>query len=324
MPSLTQVGAITAKIETTPGVDATPSTSTDFIQAIDAQFNPDFQLIERNYMRPSLSRTPHIMGRQLATISFTTEVFATGVAAVTTDATTQAQATPKWADLFEGCGYAGAVVSSPAGKTYSPLTSAQKTLTIYCYYDGLLHKLTGCMGTFVLNADAGQIATIQWNFTGVYNAPTATATPTPTFSTVDPPLVESCSFVIGSTAATVFVNGKLSAEVQNNVVPRADTNSTKGFNSMYITGRHPQLMISPESVLEASHPFWTDFAAAGKKAASFNIGATAGNKVLVTMPNTQISAITYSDRDGIRCYDVTLACISTTSTGNDELVFKFI
>jgi hypothetical protein len=324
MPFLSQVGAVLAKIETTPGVDASPSSSTDFIQAIDAQFSPDFQIIDRNYMRPSLSRTPHIMGRQLATISFTTEVFGTGVAATTTDATTQAQATPKWADLLEGCAYAGAVVASPAGKIYSPLTASQKTLTIYCYYDGMLHKMTGCMGTFVLNAEAGQIATIQWNFTGVYNAPTAVSTPTPTFSTVDPAIVESCSFVIGATAATVFINGKLSAEVQNNVVPRADTNSTKGFNSMYITGRSPQLMVAPEQVPEASHPFWTDFAGAGKKAASFNIGNTAGNKCLVNCPNTQIASLTYSDRDGIRVYEVTLACISTTSTGNDELTFKFV
>lgn len=326
MPFLTQVGAVFAKIETTPGVEAAPTTTgvgNDFIQAIDAQYSPDFQMIERNYMRPSLSRTPHLMGRQLATLTFTTEVFGTGVAALTTSATTQAQATPKWADLLEGCGFLGAAVATPAGKTYAPLTSSQKTLTLYCYYDGLLHKLTGAMGTFTLSAEAGQLATIQWTFTGVHNAPVAQATPTPTFTTVNPPLVESCSLTIGGTASGLLVQN-IGFDIQNNVVPRADANSAKGFNSMYITGRNGQATLNPEQVPEATHPFWADFTSSQRKAISFNIGSTAGNKVEVSIPNAQMSGLSYSDRDGIRVYDVTLAATSTTAAGNDEIVFKFV
>lgn len=324
MPSLSQVGVLLAKIETTPGVDPTPSSSTDFIQALDCVYTPDFNVIERNYMRPSLSRPPHLIGRQLATLTFTTEIFATGVAAAATNPTTQAQATPKWADLFEGCAMAGAAVSSPAGKTYTPLTASQKTLTFYCYYDGMLHKLTGAMGSFTLNAEAGQIGTISWTFTGVHNAPTAVSTPSVTYSSVNPPLVESCSFVIGSTAATVFQIQNISIDIQNNVVPRADANSTKGFNSMYITGRNPQIVVNPEQVPEASHSFWADYIAATRRAITFNIGSTAGNKMEVSIPNAEIASISYSDRDGIRVYDVTLAATTTTAAGNDEFSFKFV
>lgn len=327
MPYLSQVGAVFAKIETTPGVEAEPTTSgspNDYIQAIDAQYAPDFQVIERNYMRPSLSRTPHLMGRQLATLTFTTEVFGTGVAAVTTNTTTQSQATPKWADLLEGCAFSGTPVSSPAGKVYAPLTASQKTLTIHCYYDGMLHKLTGAMGTFVLNAEAGQIATIQWTFTGVYSAPTATSTPTPSFTSVTPPLVESCTFAIGATSAAAFLIQNISIDAQNNVVSRADANSVKGFNSMYVTGRNIQVTANPEQIPEATHPFWTDYTAANRKAIVFNIGGTAGNKMEVSIPNAQISGITYSDRDGIRVYDVTMAATTTTAAGNDELSVKFV
>lgn len=327
MPYLSQVGAVFAKIETTAGVEAAPTTSgspNDYIQAIDAQYAPDFQVIERNYMRPSLSRTPHLMGRQLATLTFTTEVFGTGVAAAATNATTQAQATPKWADLLEGCAFSGTAVSSPAGKVYAPLTAAQKTLTIYCYYDGMLHKLTGAMGTFVLSAEAGQIGTIQWTFTGVFSAPTAVATPTPLFTSVTPPLVQSCSFVIGSTASTVFLIQNISIDAQNNVVSRPDANSVKGFNSMYITGRSLQITVNPEQVPEASHGFWTDYGAATSRAITFSVGGTAGNKMDVSIPNAQISGLTYSDRDGIRVYDVTIMATTTTAAGNDELSFKFV
>lgn len=324
MPLLSQVGLITAKLETTPGVDATPDSSTDFILALDAQFSPEFNIVERNYMRPSISRVPHVMGRKLASVSFTTEVFGTGTAAAATNSTTQAQATPKMADLFEACGFGGAVVSSPAGKVYSPLTASQKTITIYCYYDGILHKLTGCMGTFTLSAEAGQIATINWNFTGVYNAPTAVTTPTPTIPSVVPPLVEGCSFAVGSTSSSVFVPQNISIDMQNTVTPRADANSVKGFNSMIITARNPSITFNPEAVPEASHSFWSDFTGATGKAVTFNIGGTAGNKCIVSVPNMQIANLQYADRDGIRTYEVSGACTTTTGAGNDEVTLKFV
>lgn len=323
MPFLTQVGAVFAKIETTPGVDAAPVTTgvgSDFILASDAQYSPDFQMIERNYMRPSLSRTPHIMGRQLATLSFTTEVYGTGVAAGTGD---EDAATPKWADLLEACAFGATTASTPAGKVYSPITGNQKTITLYCYYDGLLHKLTGAMGTFVLSAEAGSIATIQWTFTGVHNDPVAEVTPVPDFPVVNPALVESCTLTLGGTTSGLLIQN-IGIDIQNNVVPRADANSAKGFNSMYITGRNGQVTINPEQVPEATHPFWGDFQGATRKALSFNIGTVAGNKVEVNLPNTQVSGMSYSDRDGIRTYDITMAAASVTGTGDDELSFKFI
>lgn len=324
MVKLTQVGVIAAKVETTPGVDSTPDATTDFILALNTSYAPEFNLITRNYMRPSISNTPHFIGRQLATLTFTTEIFGTGIAAVTTDATTQAQATPKWADLFLGCAMSGAAVATPAGKIYSPVTSSQQTLTIYCYYDGILHKLTGSMGTFSIDAEAGSLATITWTFTGVYNAPTAVSTPSPTISTVVPALVESCSFVIGSTAATVFVPQNVKIDMSNNVVPRADANSAKGFNSMIITTRTPQVSFNPESVPEADHPFWGDFAGSVGKALSFHIGNVAGNKAILSIPNFQISNLQYADRDGIRTYEVTGTASTTDGAGNNELTVKFV
>jgi hypothetical protein len=327
MPYLYQVGAVFMKLETTPGVDAAPTTSgspNDYIQAIDAQFSPDFNLITRNYMRPSLSSTPHIMGRRIASLTFSTEIFGTGVAAEEDDADTQAQATPKWADLLEACAFSGVAQSTPAGKVYSPLTATQKTATFYCYYDGMLHKVTGAMGTFTINAPAGEIGTIQWTFTGVYNSPTAVATPTPAFTSVNPPLVESCSFQLGATSTSVFKVDSINFDIQNRVIQRSDANSAKGFNSMYITGRDATLSINTEQVPEASHPFWGDFENATAKIATFTIGSTAGNKMIFSTLASQISGITYNDREGIRAYDVNMRCMSTSTAGNDEVEMLFV
>lgn len=324
MTFLSQVGVVLAKVETTPGVDSTPSNTTDFIQALSAQFAPEFQVIDRNYMRPSISQVPHLMGRQLATLSFTTEIFGTGVAAVTTSPTTQNQATPKMADLFLGCAMVGTSIASPAGQTFTPITAAQKTLTIYCYYDGILHKLTGAMGTWQLAATAGEIATIQWTFTGVFNAPTATSTPTPSIYAIVPPIVQNAAFAIGGTASTVFVPEKIDITYGATVVPRTDANSARGYNSMLITGRKPSITFNPEQVPEASHPFWTDFAAATGKTLTCTIGTTTGNQAIITLPNIVISNLQYADRNGMRVYDVTAMLTTTTGTGNDEFSIKFV
>lgn len=324
MVALTQVGLVSAKVETTPGVDATPSSTTDYILAINPQYSPTFNVIERNYARPSLSRVPHLMGRQLASLTFSTEIFGTGVAAASTNPTTQNQATPKMADLFLGCGMVGTSVASPAGQTFTPITSSQQTLTIYCYYSGILHKLTGAMGTFKFSAKAGEIATVDWTFTGVFNAPTAVGTPNPSIPSVVPPLVQSCSFVIGGTAATVFLPETIDIDIGNTVTPRSDANSAKGFNSMLITDRNSVVTFNPEAVPEASHPFWTDFAAANVKAITFTVGSTAGNQLQVSIPNFEISDLKYADRNGIRVYDVTGYAVSTAGTGNDEISFKYL
>jgi hypothetical protein len=323
MVALTQIGVVLAKIETTPGVDSVPDAGDDFIQALEVNFNPDFNIITRNYLRPSLSQVPHVMGRQLATISFTTEIFGSGVAAAITNATTQAAGTPVQAVLFEGCAMGGVASASPLGKIYSPLTSSQKTLTIYCHYEGILHKLTGCMGSWSMSAEAGQIATINWNFMGVYNAPTATSVPSVTPYDVTPPLVESCSFAIGATSSSVFIPASLTLDMGNNVIPRADANSAKGFNSMYITARAPTISFTPESVPEASHPFWTDFAAATAKAVTFTIGSASGNKLVVDVPKMQIANLQYSDRDGIRTYEVSGNAVTITGAGNDEVTLRW-
>lgn len=313
MVALTQVGLLTAKIETTPGVDAAPDPDTDFILALNTAYNPNFNVIERNYMRPSISGTPIVMGRQLAQVTFTTEIYGSGTAATAA----------KWADLFEACAMVQAdITGPPASSLYSPVTTGQKTATIYCYYEGIVHKLTGAMGTFSLTAKAGEIGTIQWTFTGRYNDPAALTTPTPTIPSTTPPLVETLGFHIGATASTVFIPEQVTLDIGNNVAPRDDVNSAKGFNSMIITSRKPSITVNPESVPEASHPFWADFSGSVEKAVTWTIGSVAGDKFKFTLPNFQTTDLKYADRGGIRVYDITGRASSLA--GDDEVQINFL
>jgi hypothetical protein len=178
------------------------------------------------------------------------------------------------------------------------------------------------MGSFTATLKAGELGTIQWTFTGVYNAPSAITTPTPTIPSTTPPLIQSLGFAIGATASTVFVPETVTFNVANNVVPRDDVNSAKGFNSMIITGRKPEMTVNPESVPEASHPFWGDFAGAVEKAIVCTIGSVAGDKFKFNFPNFQITDLKYADRSGIRVYDVTGRASSLS--GDDEVQISFL
>ena len=79
-PMLTRVGFVSAKIETTAGTDATPSSLTDWLLAFDPQYTVDPTMLERDYLRPSFSNPAHVIGRKLGQLTFEIEVMGSGTA----------------------------------------------------------------------------------------------------------------------------------------------------------------------------------------------------------------------------------------------------
>lgn len=99
---LTRRALLLAKVESTPGQDALPVASLDAIQVSDPEFSIDPNILERDFVSPDLDPHPHIIGRKLASVTFTTELKGNGTeqsGLVVTDE-------PKLARLFRGCGYA--------------------------------------------------------------------------------------------------------------------------------------------------------------------------------------------------------------------------
>lgn len=321
LPALSQIGGVFMKLETVAGTAEPPLVPGDFILASDVQYNPDVQLITRNYMRPSLSALPHIIGRRLAQITFSVEVLGTGVAATTTTPLTQAAATPKWADLLEACGMVGAAVATPAGKVYSPTTQNMKTATIDVYLNDVKHRITGAMGTFTITANAGQIATINFTFTGVHQAPIVAATPPIPAQTINPPIVENAGIAIGATTGLIIE--QVSLDIGNSVIERPDANSPSGFLAMHITGRAAKMTLNPEVAPEATHPFWSDFIGGVSKTFTATVGTVDGNKMIISAPQVQPEQVSYGDRNGLRVYDVNYNVMTSSANGNDEFTIRF-
>ncbi len=99
---LTRKSLVLAKVEVVPGTDAVPTALLDAIEVIDPEFSIDPNVLEREISSSDLSPHEHIVGRKLASISFTTEAKGNGTeqAGLVTDA-----AEPKLARLLRGCGY---------------------------------------------------------------------------------------------------------------------------------------------------------------------------------------------------------------------------
>lgn len=315
MPILTQKALVMVKKEVTFGVDPVPAPGTDAILVSDPTFSVDVNVLERNFARPDFSQYASVIGRKLASVAFSIQMHGSGTADVA----------PIWARLLEACAMTRTTTTDAVGppvvegaEIFTPVTSAQTSVTIYLYYEGLLHKMTGCMGTFTIAAEAGGNAVISFTMTGNYVAPVDSTYPaSPVFQDVVSPQVELAALAYGGDSSLV-VNA-FNMDIGNNVVPRADVNSSDGYRGVRISGRNTTGGIDPE--VEEEDTFWTQMTASTLAAFTMTIGQTDGNKIVLTAPKTQIIGIGYGDRENLRTYDLSLAF--RRNTGNDEFAIRF-
>lgn len=204
---------------------------------------------------------------------------------------------------------------------YKPISSSFESATIYFNNDGVLHKATGCRGTFSLNLEVGQLPVVNFTMTGIYNAPTDTAAPSTTYTNQATPLI----FKAGNTSA-VSVLGyadaclqMVSLDVANEIVYRELVGCTK---QVLITNRAPAGEVMIEAPTIAANDYFTIATNDTTGILSLLHGTTAGNQVSLLAPIVDIGNPSYSDQDGIQMLTLPYVAIPSSS-GNDELVLTF-
>lgn len=211
--------------------------------------------------------------------------------------------------------------SIEANVGYKPVSSSFESATVYFNNDGVLHKATGCRGTFSLNLEVGQLPVVNFTMTGIYNAPTDTAAPSTTYSDQATPLI----FKAGNTSA-VSVLGyadaclqMVSLDVANEIVYRELVGCTK---QVLITNRAPAGEVMIEAPTIAAKDYFTIANDDTTGILSLLHGTTAGNQVSLLAPIVDIGNPSYSDQDGIQMLTLPYVAIPSSS-GNDELVLTF-
>ena len=215
---------------------------------------------------------------------------------------------------------AASAYSIAANVGYLPVSTGFSSATIYFNNDGVLHKITGARGTFTLTTGVGEIPTIDFQLTGIYNAPTDTAAPTTTYSDQATPVI----FKAGNTSAFSILNytaclQSLSFNVANETVYRELIGCTK---EVMITNRAP----AGECMIEAPTIAQKDFFTIANNDTTGTLtllhGSTAGNRVTLLAPNVDITNPSYADQDGIQMLNIPYVAIPTTA-GNDEVKLTF-
>lgn len=302
MALYTKKTVLTCKIETTSGTDITPAV-TDGVIAYDVTLDIKADMKERNAGNADRSIYPNIRGKTSVDLKFWIELKNSGTAGTP----------PKWAPLLQACDRLE--VDGAASDDYI-MASVSQTATIYVNIDGILHKIVGCAGDCEIDLTAGEVARLNFTFSGVYVLATDSPVAAITVDSTNGLIVKGTTTTFGSYAAIIE---KLVLKFGNSVVERPSMNATEGILSFMIGNRNPSGIMTCETVLRATSnaDFWSYFDAGTTKALSMVLGSAAGQYVRITAPACKLSAPKYGDREGLRTFDVEFQM--ARSAGNDEM-----
>lgn len=214
--------------------------------------------------------------------------------------------------LLRGCAFD---TSSP----YTPVTTiaSHESLSMKLWQDGVMHALVGAMGKVTFRITRGERVMADWEFIGVWQAPTAVAMP---------PLAPVTSVTKFLSAATTHTLGgaimplcqSVEIDVDNPLSMRADLQSVGGNLHARIDAsqRRVTIKIDPEGHLLADFdPFTTLLSGAS---AAYVLSVSDGtNTMSWTAAAAQKRSIDKDQRDGALVRPMELACCA--SSGDDEI-----
>ena len=310
MPLLSRKRLILAKTEATYGTDSTPTGASNAILVRNLEITPlQAETVSRDLIRPYLGVSDQLLAQTRVEVTFEVELAGSGTAGTA----------PAYGPVLKACGLSETIVATTS-VTYAPVSASFGSVTIYFHNDGIRHKVTGCRGTFSLNAEVGQIPVISFTMTGIYNAPTDESLPSPTYANQAAPLIfkngNTSNFTAFSYAGCLQ---SLNFDVANELVYRELVGCTK---EVLITNRGPNGTVVIEAPAIATKDFFTIANGSSTGSITFQHGSTGGNIVTFTTAQSDIGSPAYSDQDGIQMLNLPYLAIPT-SAGNDELSLAF-
>lgn len=307
MVMLKRKNVLLAKLESTYGSDPTPTAAANAILALNTEIKETREPIERGINISTLSNKAALDGSSFAEVTFSVELKGSGTAGTA----------PRLGALLQACSMDETVVSTTS-VTYEPVSSSQKSVTLWVYVDGRLHKINGAVGSVKLNATAGQLGMLEFTMTGKYTTPAAGAIVTGTYDSTVPPVCKSCTFSYN--ARTTLIAKMVEFDLANTVARRNDLSESTGIAGFQVTERKPVATFDVEAQLETSYNFRSDQLTT-TRALSLVVGATAGNICTISAPAYNVTNVEYADEEGILLEKLTGEC--SISSGDDELAIAF-
>ena len=156
--------------------------------------------------------------------------------------------------------------------------------------------------------------------TGIFNAPTDFALAVPTYANQATPLI----FKNGNTTSfsAFSYSGALQSidfNIANEIIYRELIGGTK---EVIITDRKPGGTMQIEAVLLAAKNYFTVSTGSTTGSITFQHGTAAGNRVTLTMAQSDLADVSYADMNGIQMLNLPYVA-TPTAAGNDELTLVF-
>jgi hypothetical protein len=204
----------------------------------------------------------------------------------------------------------------------TPISTGFQSLTMYMYYDGTVHRLTGCIGNVAFTATAGAYATAAFTFTGQYHNPDDQALPlNAVFEPSNPVQVELAQLTIGS--AMNLAAQSFNVDMGIVVNPRDSVSDPDGYKGVLYSSRDPKGGCNPEMEYESVEPYWRHLAAADILRFHARVGSLPNNIVEFQSNTIQLSNIAYAARNTQRIYDLSMGFVEDQFTGDDEIRIVF-
>ena len=304
MALLTRKRVILIESESTYGTDPTMAAST-VVLVRDLNITPQSSdVVSRDVVRPFLGAFQQLLANTNVEVSFSVELAGSGTAGTA----------PRYGDALKACGFSETIASNTS-VTYAPVSTSFSSVSIHYNTDGVRHIVTGCRGTFVINASVGEIPTIDFTFTGIYNAPTDTALPTVTYGNQATPLIfkngNTTGFQLLSHSAAL---SSISMDIGNELVYRELVGGTK---ETLLVNRNISGSVTIEAMALGTKDYFTAALAETTGNLTFLHGTTAGNKVQVTSTKADIGDVAYAEEDGIQMLEIPYTLVPTAA--NDEV-----
>jgi len=301
---LTRRRLLLAKIEATEGVDAIPSGAANAILVKSLNITPmEATVVSRDLVRPYLGNFENLVADAHVKVDFEVEIAGSGVAGTV----------PGYGVLMRGCGFSETVTVG-TDVLYTPISTAQESVTLYFQQDGAQHSITGARGDMEVTLAAKAIPTFKFTFTGIYNPPTATSLAIASFSKFVSPLIANSqntpAFTLGGYSPVL---DSFSMKLGNAV----DFRSLIGAQYTQITDRKVSGQLSFEAVTPDVHDFFAPALTAAKSVLSLTHGTVAGNIVKFDMPGVNTNNPTYADSSGVQMLQIPY--VGVPIVGNDEL-----
>ena len=281
--------------------------------------DPDFfaEKLNREVLRDTLSQISHKQGMRESSLTFKTEVKSGGLSGT-------GLGTPEMDLLLQGCGFGTASHAATSPIIYSLKSDEDniKSVALDVYIDEQKHRINGARGTVKFTLEAGKFGIAEWEFKGLWEAVSASTLPDISgASVIAPPIVYASDFQISGFNP---VTSNLEIDLANNVSRRENLNATFGVENFRVAGRLPTMSFNADAVVEASNPFWGDWAGEIVNTFGIIIGSAVINENIKFTGFVQTDTNKYGDDEGVRIYEIAASLVSSSpGTSDDELLITF-